>query len=120
MNRQILIVDDEAPMRELLSRYLGKRGFDVTTASSSKEALDLLNNTQFDLAILDANPKNEYGLDLLHAVKRKQAEVPVIMFTGNLDGDLPAKALSAGANGLVYKTSSLHDLFIEVCRHISG
>src|SRR6266404_4048311 len=111
MPPQILIVDDEAAVRELLSLFLRRRGFGVATALNANGALELLDSCQFQLVILDANLEAESGLELLRVVKRRHAQLPVIIFSGNLDADLPATALAAGANGFMHKTSSLHELF---------
>ncbi len=120
MNPQILVVDDEAPLREVLSLYLRKKGFDVATAFTVEGAMELLDNSQFHLAILDANLESECGLNLLGLLKSRHAQLPVIIFSGSPDEDLPRKALAAGANGFIHKTHSLHELFAEVCRHISA
>ena len=119
MNPQILVVDDEAAIREVLSRALHKKGFDVATAFTVKGAMDLLSSSQFHLAILDGNLEGECGLDLLGLLKSKHAQLPVIIFSASPDVDLPRKAFAAGANGFIHKTQSLHELFAEVCRHIS-
>jgi DNA-binding response OmpR family regulator len=116
---RILIIDDEAPVRELLSLYLRKKGFDVATAFASKGAMEMLDNSQFHLAILDANLNAECGLDLLRQLKSRHAQLPVIIFSGSLDEDLPRKAFAAGANGFMHKTNSLQELLTEVCRHIA-
>jgi len=81
--------------------------------------MEQLNNGRFHVAILDANLKGECGLDLLRLLKSRHAWLPVIIFSGSLDEDLPSKAFAAGASGFVSKTNSLHELFDEVSRHIS-
>lgn len=113
----ILFVDDEAPIRELLALYFRKRGYEVTTAVCSADALKLVAEGTFQLAVLDVDIAGENGLELLTALKAKNASLPVIMFTGmKTDEDLLAKSLALGANGFMRKTDSLHDLFGEVQR----
>src|SRR5258708_952569 len=51
--------------------------------------------------------------------QRKNVTAPVIIYSGELDADLPRKALAAGANGFMRKTDSIHELFAEICRHFA-
>lgn len=113
----ILFVDDEAPIRELLTLYFRKRGYEVTTAVCSADALRLVAQGAFQLAILDVDIAGENGLELLTALKARNVTLPVIMFTGlKTDEDLLAKSLASGADGFMRKTDSLHDLFAAVQR----
>jgi DNA-binding response OmpR family regulator len=115
----ILFVDDEAPIRELLALYFRKRGYEVTTAVCSADALKLVAEGVFQLAVLDVDIAGENGLELLTALKARNGTLPVIMFTGmKTDEDLLAKSLARGADGFMRKTDSLHDLFGEVQRFV--
>lgn len=110
-------MDDEAPIRELLALYFRKRGYEVTTAVTSNEALRLASEGSFQLAILDVDIAGENGLELLTTLKAKHAQLRVIMFTGLAsDTQLLAKSMSLGADGFMQKTGSLHELFGEVQR----
>jgi DNA-binding response OmpR family regulator len=120
MKSQILIIDDEAPIREMLSLYLRKKGFDVATAMTGRSAVELLESQRFDLAILDVDLNGENGLDLLKHFKSDYSQMAIVMLSGKLDEDLPAKAMAGGADGFMRKTDSLHELFAEVCRHITA
>jgi DNA-binding response OmpR family regulator len=121
MNPHILFVDDEAPIRELLSLFFRKKGFSVTTAITLSEAKDLARDTQFSLAIVDVNLAGESGLDLLGFFRANYPAMPVVIFTG-MTGDetLVAKAMSAGASGFMQKTDPLPKLFAEVTRHLTA
>lgn len=115
----ILFVDDEAPIRELLALYFRKRGYEVTTAVCSADALKLVADGVFQLAVLDVDIAGENGLELLSTLKAKNAALPVIMFTGlKTDEDLLATSLARGADGFMCKTDSLHDLLGEVQRFV--
>ena len=119
MRAHILFVDDEAPIREMLSLYFRKKGFTVTTAITGQEARDLVEKVPFDLAILDVNLGGENGLELLEFFKGKYPRLPIVMFTGfDSDPDLLQKAMARGANGFMRKTESLDALFAEVGRHL--
>jgi DNA-binding response OmpR family regulator len=62
MAPRILVVDDEDSIREMVSRYFGKQGIQVTTAPSGDKARQLLRGAKFDLAILDFQLAGENGL----------------------------------------------------------
>lgn len=103
----------------MLSLYFRKRGFDVSAATKSSEALDLIGKSTFSAAILDVDIAGENGLELLTTLKSKQPKLPIIMFTGlKTDEDLLAKSKSLGADGFMRKTDSLHDLFGEVQKFV--
>jgi two-component system, OmpR family, response regulator len=82
MNPHILFVDDEAPIRELLSVCFRIHGVPVTTATTGRDARLLAANATFDLTILDLHLPDESGLDLLRFFKTEFPRMPVIIFTG--------------------------------------
>ena len=77
----ILFVDDEAPIRELLALYFRKRGYEVTTAVRSADALKLVAEGAFQLAILDVDIAGENGLELLTTLKAKNASLGCVTFS---------------------------------------
>jgi two-component system, NtrC family, nitrogen regulation response regulator NtrX len=118
MNSRILFVDDEPPIREILTLYFRKKGLTVVTASKSEEARQLAAESPFSLAILDVGLAGENGLDLLSSFKRDYPSMPVIIFTGLGKEELLKAAMAGGAAGFMRKTSSLDSLYQEVCRHL--
>ena len=68
----VLVVDDDARLRSLLSRYLAEQGFRVTTASDALEARDRLRVIQPDLLVLDIGMPGETGLELTSALRRER------------------------------------------------
>lgn len=118
MNPHILFVDDEAPIRELLSLYFRKRGMTVTAATTASEAREVATKTPFNVAIVDVNLAGENGLELLGFFKTKYPKVPVIIFTGLTGEELWERAQAAGADGFLRKTESLGTLFNEVTKHL--
>lgn len=114
----ILFVDDEPPIRELLSLYFRKKGLEVTTAMTAREARDIAAKAPVSLAILDINLVGESGLELLSYFRSTYPSVPVILFTGLTGQDLVEKARAGGACDFMKKTDSLDALFKTVCRHL--
>lgn len=118
VNSHILFVDDEAPIRELLSLYFRKKGLQVATATTAQQAKELASKAAFDVAILDVNLAGENGLDLLGYFKAHHPRTPVIIFTGLTGEELVEQARAAGAAGFMRKTEPLGELFAEVSKHL--
>jgi two-component system, OmpR family, response regulator len=115
--KQILVVDDEAQIRELLSIYLRKQGYDVLTASSSAETLSCLSANPVELVVLDIGLAQEDGLSLLEHLKTSHPKVRVIMLTGmGFVEDLLQEAHDKGADGYVSKVLPLDELLIAIER----
>ncbi|TMP98594.1 MAG: response regulator [Verrucomicrobia bacterium] len=118
MKEHILVVDDEAPTRELLSIFFKRRGCTVTTASTGTDALRLVNELPVRLLILDIELGEELsGLDLLEPIKKNRPELAVILFSGIvLDEQTLQKARQKGAAGYLHKTQPLDQMWAEVQR----
>lgn len=117
MSQRILVVDDEAQIRELLSIYLKKQGYEVLTASTAEETLKLLQEFPVDLAVVDIGLANEDGLKLLADIKKDYAQVRVVMLTGmGFVEDLLEEAHEKGADGYVSKVLPLDELLMAIQR----
>jgi len=117
MSQHILFVDDEVPIRETLTLYFRAKGIAVSTAESGDEAIRMIEETPFDLVILDVNLGEENGLGLLDRLKAMHPSLPVIMFTSM--GDDPVllqEALAKGAVAYMSKTEPLDNLMKEAER----
>jgi len=99
----ILIIDDEAGLRQTMARILLRAGFEVTTAASGKEGLSLLNEHAFDLVYLDIRMPDMNGLDVLKAIHAQSPELPVILFTAQPDLHSAVEALRRGATDYLLK-----------------
>ena len=71
MNKELLIVDDDSPFRERLSRSMQKKGFKVENFSNSLETITRINIKKFDYAIVDMRLKDGSGLELIKKIKEK-------------------------------------------------
>lgn len=93
----ILIIDDEAGLRQTMARILLRAGFEVTTASNGKESLSLFSQHAFDLVYLDIRMPDMNGLDVLKKIHTQSPETPVILFTAQPDLHSAVEALRRGA-----------------------
>lgn len=116
---RILVTDDEPGIRQSLSMYLRRLGYDVTEAETADEAVNLINEHVFDLVLSDiALPGTNNGIDLLTHVKAKSPDVDVIMMTGHLDLDFAIDALKRGASDYFKKPFLFDELKHAVERAI--
>jgi DNA-binding response OmpR family regulator len=119
--QRILVVDDEPQIRELLSVYLVRQGFDVITAASSVETLDSLDKNNIDMVVLDIGLADEDGLKLLEDIKKGRPKVRVVMLTGmGFVEDLLQEAHQKGADGYVSKIVPLDELLMAIKRGFSA
>jgi DNA-binding NtrC family response regulator len=117
MKMKILVVDDEAPIRDLLSTYLKKYGYEVQTAATAAEARQLADEEALHLVIMDVVLPDADGMEVLSSVKQSHPNLPVVMLTGiGFDEELLQEAQQRGAAGYISKTLPLDQLLMEVRR----
>jgi DNA-binding NtrC family response regulator len=106
----ILAVDDEQNLLELLITVLGKRGFKVKTALNGFEALKLLDQESFQLALLDMKMGPLNGVQLLKEIKDRRPVIKVIMMTAYPTSETRMKASENGASAYLTKPVDLQKL----------
>jgi len=106
----ILAVDDEQNLLELLITVLGKRGFKVKTAQNGFEALRLLDQESFQLALLDMKMGPLNGVQLLKEIKDRRPVIKVIMMTAYPTSETRMKASESGASAYLTKPVDLQKL----------
>ena len=117
MKQRILVVDDEPQIREMLSMYFSRHGYDAATAGDSATTLQLVKDTAVDVVVLDISLADEDGLKLLEQLKKTQPGLRVIMLTGmGFVEDLLQEAQQKGADGYVSKVLRLDELLREIQR----
>jgi DNA-binding NtrC family response regulator len=99
----VLVVDDEFSVRDSLSRWLRKDGFDATPAESAEAALALSRTTHFDAAVVDIRMPGMDGLDLQTALRALDPDLAVIVITAYASVDSAVRALKDGAFDYVTK-----------------
>ncbi|KUG21505.1 response regulator of zinc sigma-54-dependent two-component system [hydrocarbon metagenome] len=107
---KILIVDDELNMRLVLSTMLKKEGFDISSASNGREALQILQSNNIDVVITDLKMPDIDGMELLTVISERYPEIPVIMITAHGTIATAVEALKKGAFDYITKPFDLDDL----------
>jgi signal transduction histidine kinase/DNA-binding response OmpR family regulator len=108
----ILLVDDEAGIRNLLSISLTDEGYDVITAADGREALEVFLSRKPSIVITDIKMPGMDGIELLATIKEKDPATEVIMITGHGDMDLAIKSLKMDATDFV--TKPINDDALEI------
>src|SRR6059036_2371413 len=117
----VLIIDDEAAIRESLETLLELEGYAVESASSGEEGLARLGDGSFDLVLLDLALPDRNGIDVLTEIRAHHAQLPVIMITAYGTVEKAVTAMQAGATNFVQKPwdneKLLADVRTAVARH---
>src|SRR5581483_9958488 len=109
----VLVVDDDARLRELLRRYLTEQGFLVTTAAGAGEARQRLADLAFDLLVLDVMMPGESGLELTHEVRRS-SQVPILLLTAMGEVEDRIRGLESGADDYLAKPFEPRELVLRM------
>ena len=111
----LLLVDDDKRILSLLSTYLSKNNFLVSSARNSIEARSLLNYFEFDLLIIDIMMPGENGLNLLESI-RKQTNVPAIFLSAKGESKDKISGLEIGADDYLSKPFEPKELLLRLER----
>lgn len=109
----ILVVDDDARIRALLSRFLSENAYRVSTAANAAYARASLSALDFDLLILDVMMPGENGFDLAAHI-RKSSDVPLLMLTARSDPADRIRGLEIGADDYLPKPFEPRELLLRV------
>ncbi len=103
--KRVLIVDDEKVMRESLRDWL-KDSYEVTTAETGEETIEMIKNQDFDALIIDVRLTGKSGIDVLKEVKQIKPQINSIVMTAYPSVDLAVEAMKAGAIEFIVKPFS--------------
>ncbi|HEX6623755.1 MAG TPA: sigma-54 dependent transcriptional regulator [Pyrinomonadaceae bacterium] len=107
---RVMVVDDDAVLRRLVSDQVGRMGFDATAAASGEEALDALAKSDFDVVLLDIRMPGLSGLDALRAIRRLEEPPEVIMLTADTALPTGIEAMRLGAYDYLTKPATLDEI----------
>jgi len=106
---KILLVDDETAFLDAMRRRLSKRGFDVETAESGMDAMEILEDMHgsIEVVVLDVKMPGLDGIETLREVKRKYPMVEVVMLTGHATVDSAIEGMKLGAFDYLMKPADI-------------
>jgi DNA-binding NarL/FixJ family response regulator len=119
---KILIVDDHALVRRGMSHVVRESFPDaqIVEAGTAAEALEAMTSIEIDIALVDVRMPDSDGLELLHEMKSKWTDVPVIMLTSFDHAQYVRRALAEGAAGYMLKDATPEDLEQAIKVALSG
>ncbi len=115
----ILVTDDERGIRNTLKEILEFEDYEVTTAESGSEALELISQNNFDLMFLDIKMKGIDGIETLRQLRTAGFELPVIMISGHGSIEIAVEATKMGAYDFLEKPPDLNRLLLTVRNALS-
>ena len=120
MRRSILIIDDEASIRQSLSGALSDEGYQVASAPSAAQAIEIIRKENPDLILMDIWMPDIDGLTALNEIKNQGIETPIIMMSGHGTIETAVKATKLGAFDFVEKPIELDRLLVLVRNALSA
>jgi len=115
MGEQILIVDDDAAIRDSMLEFIKRSGYNAQTVSSAEEAIELLKSTRVDLVITDIMLPGRNGLQLTDLIKQNY-DIDIIVMTGYSENYSYEEAINKGASDLVFKPFRFEELILRLKR----
>ncbi len=116
----ILVVEDEAKLRRLLELQLADEGFRARSVDNAEAGLQLVGKEPFDLVVSDYKLPGMTGVEFLHALKRVNANLPVIIMTAYGTVEAAVEAMKAGASDYVLKPFSLAELVLVIRKELAA
>src|SRR3990172_2225088 len=109
-SQTILVADDSAAIREVLSELLRQRGYQTITVTNGAEALQALESKPVDLVLTDVRMPGMGGLNLLEKVQMHMPDIPVVLLTAWPSVEVTVQALRLGARDFLTKPTSSREL----------
>ena len=113
---QVLIVDDEAPVRSMIAATLERQGYDVQVASSARQAIEVLDRQPFDLVLTDIVMQDGNGIALLERIRAEHTNLPVVMVSAIHDISVAIDSMRRGAYDYLLKPFEREHLLATVLR----
>ena len=118
--RQVLVVDDEPAVANVMEMMLRFEGHEVQTAPGAREALALLEESQFDFIITDYSMPEMKGDELAAIIKQRWPKQPVIMLTAHAEMLKSSGRVMPGIDALINKPFLLEDLRTAMARSLAS
>ena len=117
MNVKTLIVDDDPIVLDSCKRVFEAEGFEVFVVPSADQALKAMENSIFDILLIDVKMPERDGMYLMRAVKKQWPEIPIVVMSGYPTPETIAEGLRLGAEEFIAKPFTPHEL-LEIVRQV--
>ena len=111
---KILLVDDESDVTRILSKRLGRRGFECQTAANGQEAVDAMEQYAYGVIIMDVKMPVMDGMSALQIIHARWPKTQIILLSGHADMQLAVQAMSEGAFGYLMKPVDIEELLFKI------
>ncbi len=111
---RVLLVDDEAELTDVLSERMETRGLSVDAAASGPEALEKIQETDYDAVVLDLAMPGMDGIETLKLLLKRQPDLQVIFLTGQASVEKGVEAVKLGAKDFLEKPADIEKLVQKI------
>ena len=111
---KIMVVDDDPAICDVLHKYLGKKGYNITTFTNPKLALEFLKDNDYGLLLVDINMSEMSGIEVVKAVKGIKPLLPIIVMSGSSDRAEIEEVVKMGISGFFSKPFDLLSLLSSI------
>jgi len=111
---KVLLVEDDIQLNTTITNFLKSINYDVTPLMDGEVAIDTIDNTDFNLFIIDINIPNINGLDIVKYIRQKDTTTPIIMITASMELDNFKTAFKNGCNEYIKKPFFLEELEMRI------
>ncbi len=111
---KILLVDDEPDVTRILSKRLGRRGYECQAAANGQEAVDAMAQFAFGVIIMDVKMPVMDGMSALQIIHARWPKTQIILLSGHADLQLAVQAMSEGAFGYLMKPVDIDELLFKI------
>lgn len=117
---RVLVVDDSAGVRQLLSATLNGAGFDVEVASGARDAILAMAADNFDALVVDYSMPRSNGVELVRAMRAAEVTIPIVMVSGVATPEEKAAAWEAGVDAYLDKYDLRHGVLTKTLKQLMG
>ena len=117
--KKVLYVDDSEETLEVVQIILAKSGYQILTASSGKQAVEVCSKEQPDLVLMDINMPDLDGFTSIQHLRSRGYNNPVVMLTASENEEDRAKAKAIGCADYILKTLDMREIESVIDRHIA-
>lgn len=111
---KILLVDDETEVTKILSKRLGRRGYECQTAANGQEAVEAMRQFPFGVVVMDVKMPVMDGMMALQVIHAQWPKTQIILLSGHADMQLAVQAMSEGAFGYLMKPVDIDELLFKI------